>query len=181
MCVCAHACMYVCMKTCTYVCACMYVRLYTCVYLLSFGPSRHRAWAVGQRPLECSLGSLGKPFGGLLEAALKPLGGRFGASWGLFWASGGLLGPLGGLLGASWGSGIDRGRGSRADPSSMLDPGSSIGGRGSRVEVRSMIEDPGPRGHRARSRTDRSSRVTWRMVLGSWRRRRREEKVSKSH
>ena len=37
----------------------------------------------------------------------RPLGGRFGASWGLFWASWGpllgLLGPAWGLLGASWG------------------------------------------------------------------------------
>ena len=57
---------------------------------MAFGPSRHRAWIVGQRALECSLGSRGGPFGGLLEAALKPLGGRIGAS----------IGPLGGLLGA---------------------------------------------------------------------------------
>ena len=73
-------------------------------YLMAFGPSRHRAWAVVQRPLECSLGSRGRPLGGLLVQVLKPLGGRFGAFWGLFWASwgplGGLLGLLGTLLGA---------------------------------------------------------------------------------
>ena len=69
----------------------IYIYIYMCVYLLAFGPSRHRAWVVGQRPLECSLGSRGRPLGGLLEAVLKPLGGRFGASWGLFGASSGHL------------------------------------------------------------------------------------------
>ena len=64
-------------------------------YLLAFGPSRHRAWVAGQRPLECSLGSRGRPLGGLLEAVLKPLGGSLGASCGPL---GGLWGPLGGLL-----------------------------------------------------------------------------------
>ena len=62
--------------------------------LVAFGPSRHRAWVVSQRPLERSLGSRGN------EASRGPLGGRFEASWGPFW---GLLGPLLGLLGASWG------------------------------------------------------------------------------
>ena len=67
---------------------------------MAFGPSRHRAWAKSQRPLECSLGSCGRPLGGLWEAVLRPLGGRFGVSWSLFWASSGPLGgPLGGLLG----------------------------------------------------------------------------------
>ena len=69
-------------------------------YLVAFGPSRHRAWVVGQRPLECSLGSRGRPLGGLLEGVLKLLGGGVGASWGVFWAS---WGPPGGILGASWG------------------------------------------------------------------------------
>ena len=62
--------------------------------LLAFGPSRHRAWVVGQRPLECSFGSSGN------EASRGPLGGSFEASWGPFW---GLLGPLLGLFWASWG------------------------------------------------------------------------------
>ena len=55
----------------------------------------------------CWLGLRGIPLRGLLEAALRPLGGCFGASWGLFWVSSGPLGafwgPLGGFLGASWG------------------------------------------------------------------------------
>ena len=59
----------------------------------AFGPFRHRAWVVAQRPLECSLGSRGRPLGGLWEAVLRPLGGGF---WGF-------LGPLLDLLGASWG------------------------------------------------------------------------------
>ena len=71
----------------------------------AFGPFRHRAWVVAQRPLECSLGSRGTtPFGGFWAAVLKPLGEPF---WGLFGSFGGLLGaslgPLGGLLGPSWG------------------------------------------------------------------------------
>ena len=69
-------------------------------YLVAFGPVRHRAWVVGQRALECWLGSRGRSFWGLLEAVLKRLGGCFEASWGLLWAS---WGPLLGLLGASWG------------------------------------------------------------------------------
>ena len=86
-------------------------------YVLAFGPSRHRAWVVVQRPLGCSLGSREKPLGGLLEAVLRhrgavlgslgasftPPGGRSGASWeafgGLFGHLGGLLGPPVGLLG----------------------------------------------------------------------------------
>ena len=43
--------------------------------LMAFGPSRHRAWVVGQRPLGCSLGSRGRHLGGLLEAVLETLGG----------------------------------------------------------------------------------------------------------
>ena len=73
------------------------------LHLLAFGPSLRRAWAAGQKPLECSLGSRGRPLGGLVEAVLKPLGSRFGASWGLFWASWGPLGASWGSLGASWG------------------------------------------------------------------------------
>ena len=66
--------------------------------LVAFGPFRHRAWVVGQRPLECSSGSCGRPLGDLWEVVLRPLGGRFGASWGFFSVS---RGPLGGPLGAS--------------------------------------------------------------------------------
>ena len=55
---------------------------------------------MGQRALQCSLRSRGRCFGGLLEAVLRRLGGRFGASWCLFWAS---WGRAWGLLGASWG------------------------------------------------------------------------------
>ena len=69
-------------------------------YLVAFGQSRHRAWVVGQSALECSLGSRGRPFGGLFEQVLKPLGGSFGASFG---ALGGLLGVSWGLLRALWG------------------------------------------------------------------------------
>ena len=52
--------------------------------LLAFGPFRLRAWVVGQRPHGCWLGSRGWPLEGFWEAVLRPLGGRFGASWGLF-------------------------------------------------------------------------------------------------
>ena len=58
---------------------------------------------VGQRPLECTLGSRGRSLGGLLETVLKSLGavvGPPGASFGLL---GSLVGPLGGLLVASGG------------------------------------------------------------------------------
>ena len=76
--------------------------------LVAFGPSRHRAWVVSQRPLECSLGSRGRSLGGLMAPPLRPLGGRFGASWGLFWASweplGASWGPLGSLLGGTFGA-----------------------------------------------------------------------------
>ena len=67
---------------------------------MAFGPSRHRAWVVGQRALECSLGSRGRSLGGLLETVLRRLGGRFGASCGPL---GGLLGACFGPLGPSWG------------------------------------------------------------------------------
>ena len=43
----------------------------------AFGPSRHRAWAVAQRPLECSLGSRGTSLGGFWAAVLKPIGEMF--------------------------------------------------------------------------------------------------------
>ena len=78
-------------------------------YLLAFGPSRHCAWVVVQRPLRCWLGSREKPFGGPARGSLEASGGCSGAAWGLFWASWGLLGllggllrPPGGLLGACW-------------------------------------------------------------------------------
>ena len=56
------------------------------------------SWAYAAPPTPW--GSPGRSLGGLLAALLRPLGGRFWASWGLFGASWGLLGPLGGLLGA---------------------------------------------------------------------------------
>eukprot|EP00959_Pyramimonas_sp_CCMP1952_P471561 9498613-Pyramimonas_sp.AAC.4 len=69
-------------------------------YIMAFGLSHHRAWVVGQRALECSLGYRAKCFGGLVETILMRPGSCLGASWGLFWAS---RGPLSGLLGISWG------------------------------------------------------------------------------
>ena len=36
--------------------------------LMAVGPSRHRAWVVSQRPLECSLGSRSRSLGGLMAA-----------------------------------------------------------------------------------------------------------------
>ena len=94
---------------------CVYTCVYIYIYLVAFGQSRHRAWVVGQRPHGCWLGSRGWPVGGPWEAVWRPLGGRFGASWGLIWAFwgplgaswgalGGLLGPLWGLLRPPWGS-----------------------------------------------------------------------------
>jgi hypothetical protein len=66
----------------------------------AFGPSRHRARVVAEKPLDCSLGYRGTPLAGFWAPVLKPLGGPF---WGLlvfFWClSGASLGPLGGLLG----------------------------------------------------------------------------------
>ena len=55
----------------------MHAHTYAYVYLVAFAAFRHRAWAVGQRPLGCLFGSLGKPLGSLLEVVLSPLG----ASW----------------------------------------------------------------------------------------------------
>ena len=60
----------------------------------------------------------GRPFRGLLDTILKPLGGRseapwglflglLGASWGLWGASWALLGASWGLLGASWGGRLE--------------------------------------------------------------------------
>eukprot|EP00959_Pyramimonas_sp_CCMP1952_P041132 860336-Pyramimonas_sp.AAC.1 len=74
-------------------------------------PIRYHLRHVGNMPQVvpnvCVSGSRVTPFGGLWEAVLKPLGGRFRASGSLFGASwgllGGCLGLLGGLLGASWG------------------------------------------------------------------------------
>eukprot|EP00959_Pyramimonas_sp_CCMP1952_P087954 1840299-Pyramimonas_sp.AAC.1 len=48
------------------------------------------------KPTGCSLGSRGRPPGGLLEAVLKPPWGRFGSSWG---PPARLLGPPGAPLG----------------------------------------------------------------------------------
>ena len=90
--------------------------IHTYIYLVAFGPSRHRAWVLGQRALQCSLGSPGRPLGclkwyfrGLLGAVSGPLGacfgpllGLLGPAWGLLGASWGLLGPSWGLLEASW-------------------------------------------------------------------------------
>ena len=75
-----------------------YIFIYIYRYLVAFGPSRHRAWVVGQWPLGRSLGSRGMPLEGFLKTGLRLLGSRFGASWGFCWASWGLLG----LLGGSW-------------------------------------------------------------------------------
>ena len=87
-----------------YMCKC--VCLYICIYLIAFGTSTTvHGWG-GLRLRGRSLGSRGMPLEGFLETVLMPLGSRFGASWGLFWISWGLLGPLGGswgLPGASWG------------------------------------------------------------------------------
>ena len=85
---------------------------------MAFGTSRHRAWILGQRPLGCRLGPLGRHLGGLLETVLRHLRSLSGASWG---PSGGLLGHLGGFLrllgasrppaggpgGSSWGGGLE--------------------------------------------------------------------------
>eukprot|EP00959_Pyramimonas_sp_CCMP1952_P295032 6170786-Pyramimonas_sp.AAC.1 len=54
---------------------------------MAFGPSCHRVWVVGMRPLGCSLGSCG-------EASRRPFGGTWGPRGGLLKP---LLWPLGGL------------------------------------------------------------------------------------
>ena len=52
-----------------------YVYIYIYIYILmAFGPSRHRAWLVGQRDREYLLGSRGRSLGGLCEAVGKCLG-----------------------------------------------------------------------------------------------------------
>eukprot|EP00959_Pyramimonas_sp_CCMP1952_P260868 5454737-Pyramimonas_sp.AAC.1 len=62
---------------------------------MAFGPSRHRAWVVGQGSPGCFLGSLRSAFGGLLGAVWRP--------WGSFRGLlGSLLGPLE-TCGVSWG------------------------------------------------------------------------------
>ena len=48
------------------------------IYQLACGAFRHRAWVVGEHPLECSMESRGKLFGGRFQQLLKPLGGSFG-------------------------------------------------------------------------------------------------------
>ena len=68
-------------------------------YLMAFGPSRHRAWVVGQSPQGCFLGSLRSALGGLWGVVLGPHGSLLGACWE---APVGLLGLPGGLLGVSW-------------------------------------------------------------------------------
>ena len=71
--------------------------------MMAFGPSRHRAWFLGEKPFGCLMGSCGRrlkaswrTFGGLLGGSWGPLG---ASSWGASWK------PLGGLLGVggSWG------------------------------------------------------------------------------
>eukprot|EP00959_Pyramimonas_sp_CCMP1952_P194522 4067523-Pyramimonas_sp.AAC.1 len=52
------------------------------IYLTAFGPVRHHAWVMSQRPHGCGLGPGDYPLGALLEAAAVPLGGN-------------VLGPLG--------------------------------------------------------------------------------------
>ena len=64
-----------------------------------------RAWVVRQTPLASSWGSRGMPLGGLWAAVLRPLEGRFGASWGLSGASWSLFGTSWGPPGTSWGGG----------------------------------------------------------------------------
>ena len=49
----------------------------------------------GSEPHGCCLGTRGWSPGRLWDAVLGPLGGRFGDSWGLFWASWGPPGRLG--------------------------------------------------------------------------------------
>ena len=66
-------------------------------------------WGSSWKHLDNSFGSRGRSLGGLREAVPRPLGARFGASWGPFWGllgglSGASWGPLGGLFGASWGA-----------------------------------------------------------------------------
>eukprot|EP00959_Pyramimonas_sp_CCMP1952_P400587 8393853-Pyramimonas_sp.AAC.1 len=66
------------------------------------------SWAYAAPPTP--RGAPGRSLGCFLAALLRPLGGRFGASWGLFWALGGPLGASWGflgVLGASWGRGIE--------------------------------------------------------------------------
>ena len=68
-------------------------------YLMAFGPSRHRAWVVSERPRGRLSGSLRRALESMQGTVLRPLGSLLGASWGFLGASW----PLGGLLGASWG------------------------------------------------------------------------------
>eukprot|EP00959_Pyramimonas_sp_CCMP1952_P265926 5560084-Pyramimonas_sp.AAC.1 len=75
----------------------------TTANILAFGPSRPRAWVVGQSSQGCFLGSHRSALGRLLWVALGLLGSLLGASWGPLGAFWGPLGaswePLGGLLG----------------------------------------------------------------------------------
>ena len=73
-------------------------------YPAACGKSRHRASSVAV--VRDGIGGIldvrwdiyrERPLGGLLGAVLRHLGGRLGASWGLF--LGGILGPPGGLFG----------------------------------------------------------------------------------
>ena len=76
------------------------------------------------------LGPRGIPLGSLLEAALRPIGGCFGASWGLVWVSWGPLGASWGAswgpLGASWERIRPRARNVRSDPPSGLPLGAVL-------------------------------------------------------
>ena len=63
---------------------------------------RHRAWVGALRLRGRSLGSRGMLLEGFLETVLRPLGSRFGASFGPLGASWVPLGASWGPLGASW-------------------------------------------------------------------------------
>eukprot|EP00959_Pyramimonas_sp_CCMP1952_P268655 5617190-Pyramimonas_sp.AAC.1 len=59
---------------------------------MAFGPSRHRSWAAGQRPLGCLWGSLWRPLGSHLDSVsgcLVSSRGFLGA-----WSNFGLLGGI---------------------------------------------------------------------------------------
>eukprot|EP00959_Pyramimonas_sp_CCMP1952_P205965 4306910-Pyramimonas_sp.AAC.1 len=57
------------------------------IYLMTFRPSRHRAWVVCLRTLGCSFWISSGPLRGLLKAVFKPSGDWFGASLGPLEAS----------------------------------------------------------------------------------------------
>ena len=92
--------------------------------LTAFGPSRHRAWVVGQSPPGCFLGSIRSALGGRWGAVLVPLGGFLGASWGFLGAS---WGPLGVFLALPGGLSGPRARNVRSSPPSGPPLGAVLG------------------------------------------------------